>query len=233
MLVPVTLFAAAVSDPLHWLNAVGITQGSPDWVYPAIWRQSICFALCLLWLLGWYHRQRVAFDERQTATPDIPLYKVCQYIARDSNWAASYKARDDDWVGKVDSELQSKLLLGAVCAFGIYRPDHGPTQSAHNIIPRDVFEYAKWKSQDLVSENPPTHFWRDSGRGGGIWANVMLNRAQVETAWPRRSLLKKMTRQSPVERIDGLEYRRIFAEQDKHYKASEAAPTQSYGYDNV
>ena len=51
--------------------------------------------------------------------PNMPLYKVCRYIARDSMWASRYAGSDYEWITNLDRELQSKLSLGRISAFAI------------------------------------------------------------------------------------------------------------------
>lgn len=103
MAVAAALFAAAIGDPLHWLRAVGVVTSPFEWIISPAWRQALFAALGLAWLFWWYHKQRVAFDDRQPSIPDTPLHKAARYISRDSVWAVAQKPEDDaDWPLLVD-----------------------------------------------------------------------------------------------------------------------------------
>ena len=217
MLVPIALFAAAISDPLHWLNALGITTGNPDWIYPPIWRQSVCFTVCLLWLLVWYHRQRVTFEDRQQ-DPTMPLYLVCRWIARDSVWAAKYdEARDGEWASRVDVELMGKVMQSRIELFG-KRHECGNPAGPMQPIPMTFKSKAQWDSNKLASQEPPTHMWQ---QGGDLYYNVCLDEKRVKQIWPRKGFMARLRRCSPIERTG--DYSAIFAAQDAYYRDTEPA----------
>ena len=218
MIPAVILFAAAVSDPLHWANALGLSDGNPDWIYPAIWRQSICFGLCLLWLLVWFHRNRIAFGLRQPQEPNMPLYLACRWIARDSVWAEKYDPSiDDDWVRLVDEELMAKVLQGRIDLFGKRHRLGNPTEPMQHVAPAFKGD-AQWNSHNLVSREPPTHMWQ---QGGDSYYNVSLDGSRVRSLWPKRSLLARLRHRSPIERIGGKDYGGVFPAQDSYYREKE------------
>lgn len=220
MIPAVVLFAAAVSDPLHWANALGLSEGNPDWIYPAIWRQSICFGLCLLWLLVWFHRQRIVFRDRQPQEPTMPLFLACRWIARDSVWAEKYDpALDDEWVGQVDEELMAKVLQGRIELFGKRHRHGNPSEPMQHVAPAFKSE-AQWNSHNLVSQEPPTHMWQ---QGGDSYYDIHLDGERVKQLWPKRDLWARLFSRSPIERIGGRNYRGIFPQQDAYYRDKEPA----------
>jgi len=215
--------AAAISDPLHWLKAGGVVSDLWHWDVSQEVRQALFAGCAFAWMFVWYHRQRIEFEENKTPTPNMPLHCVARYIARDSIWAANYPSQNDDrWVIEVDGELMSKLTMGHVYAFGAYRPDNHAGYSPVKDIPFAFLEKAEWNSHHLVTTSPPTHMWRSVTNGGGVYKNVMLDRDQVERAWPKRSWWQKLHKRSPIERINKNtrphSYDAIFEKQDQNYK---------------
>lgn len=220
LFVPAASFAAAIDDPLRWLKGAGLVSGDLDWIFPDYWRQIGLVTFGFVWLFIWYYRQRIAFEDRKPAVPDMPLHEAARHIARDSVWAANYPAQlDDQWITRVDQELMSKLMMGHVRAFGIYKPDGDVSVMGTKEIPLGFFDHAEWYSSHLCTQEPPSHMWRSSQHGGGVYRRVKLNRRQVEDAWPHRSLLQRLRRRSPVERIG---YDATFRQQDEHYRQLEA-----------
>ena len=202
-------------DPLIWLHERGIIPAYFLAHVTDVQRQIVFAVALIILMFVWFHNQRVVFEDKKPATPDMPLHEAARYIARDSVWAASRSpATDDRWVIDVDRELMSKLTMGHVWGFGRYKPDHRPAHNSVDTIPFDFFQTAEWYSYHLVTDDPPTQMWRH-GKGGGIYWNVMLNRQQVEAAWPRRSLVAGLFGRSPVERLG---YAPVFAKQDANYK---------------
>lgn len=55
------LAIAMITDPTKWLVALGV-MNDPHWVLPTGWRQSICFALLMIYLFNWFHRTRIAYE---------------------------------------------------------------------------------------------------------------------------------------------------------------------------
>lgn len=53
----------------------------------------------------------------------------------------------------------------------------------------------------MVTADPPTHMSRN-GNAGGLYRNVMLNRRQVEQAWPRKILWGRLRKKSSAQRPD-------------------------------
>ena len=176
---------------------------SPDyhWTIGPQLRRAIFLVLAFVWMFIWYHRQVIAFEDRQPPEPNMPLHHAALYVARQSKWAANSSASlDGHWITRVDAELISALRAGGLRAFGEYRPDAQNAEQGWREIPREFFDYAEWRSDRLGSDNPPSHMWRSSTRGGGMYLWVRLDRRQVESLWPRRSLWQRLRGKSPVDR---------------------------------
>lgn len=217
---PIAAGVAAISDPLHWLKAVGVVSDDTVWLIPLWARQSILLAFGFIWLLIWYHKQRINFEDGRPPVPDMPLHQVARHIARDSNWAADYKWPDDEWVIRVDRELMSKLLLGHIQAFGSYRPDNHAFAGPEREIELDFLKGAEWHAHDMVSKSPPSTIFRPIMSGGGEFKNVMFDQRQVERVWPKKNFWQRMRGQSPIDRISrsaGNGYDDIFKEQDQNH----------------
>ena len=201
MLVPVILFAAAVSDPLHWLNALGITTGSPDWVYPPIWRQSICFALCLIWLFFWYHRQRIAFEDRQPDRPSMSLPMLIRYLGWKSQWAANRsRSNDDDWIKDILIEIRRALLRKELNGYGICERRHdGLRDKGSSKIPLEFWQEAEFDplaaydvSCEVVVGATAMNF--------PFYSAVRFDPEKVGLVWPSRNLWAAFRKKSPAER---------------------------------
>jgi len=203
--------ASAIADPLDVGKMIGVVEPGTDWAIGDFWMRAIFLAILFGWLFRWYHLTRTRY-ERETPTPNIPLYLACRWIAKHSEWAAKYPAaRDDEWITAVDKELMSKLLMGQIHFFGERRRSQKPREPMQYVTPADA-GILQWDSSKLASEEPPTHGWTSNGV---TYYDLHLDKAQVERIWPRRSLLARITRQSPVERIEG--YQELFAKQDQSY----------------
>jgi len=209
------LAGLAFFDPIKALQDLGLMSSAWVWDIGPEQRRAILLALMFVWMLGWYHRKRIAFEDRQPVTGDMPLHLVARYIARDSKWAADYAWPDDDWVTHLNQELMSKLRRGQVQALGRMNG------RAEEDISRDFLRDAEWHSFALIlGEHPPDKLYRLSRHGGGTYENVMFNRHQVERTWPKRSFHHRLKGKSPIDRInrsgeDG--YSAIFAKQDRAY----------------
>lgn len=226
--VPFAAFAAAIEDPFRWLVQAGIVTAESTWIVSVQWRQFGLLVFAFVWLAVWYHRQLTRFEDEQPPRPDMPLHEVVQYIAKDSEWAARFPANlDDKWVIRTDRELMSQLMMGHIQAFGRLKKDRQPMENGLSVIPPGFFNEAQWHSGHMVTSDPPTHMWRSTSAGGGVYINVMLNRRQVEIAWPRRSPLRMLAGRSPIDRYNRAgrlsgqtrTYKTIFAEQNANHAA--------------
>ena len=201
------------------------------WVITPDERRLIFLALAFLWMFVWYVRVRSKYDNAKLPAPDMPLHEAARYLARDSGWAARYPCKlDDDWITRVNQELMSKLNMKHVYAFGIYKADGKASESGAKEIPFEFFPHAKWYSCHLCTDDPPSHMWRDSEHGGGVFRRVKLNKGQVEKAWPRRSAWQRFRRKSPVERIN---YDEIFRNQDESYQRLENGDSHLNVFDEM
>ena len=213
---PFAAFAAAIQDPFRWLVQAGFMTAEPAWLVSAEWRQFGLLVFASVWLLVWYHRQRIRFEESQPPTPNMPLYRVVRYVGEQSEWAAKQEARHDEkWIERVDPEVQTKLINGEIAAFGIFRPYLKPSGRGHAKIKPEFWENADWHSSHMVLADPPTHIWHSSSHGGGIYTDVKLDSRQVERAWPKMSFWDRVRGKSPVARSGG--YREIWKKQDERY----------------
>jgi len=165
----------------------------------------------------------------------MPLYRAVRWLAQESEWAARYPAASDHkWVMRADSELQSALSTGSLLAWGYYKADGVVADAGPSLIPQDFWRRANWNSHHMVGPEPPTHIWRNSVDGGGVYRRVVLDSAAVKALWPRRSRWAALRRRSPVDRLskaarrngnDG--YEAIWREQDAYYRHMEG--TEPYG----
>lgn len=190
---------------------------------PETWFIFIFFIL--LWLSVFiYSQNRISKESVETVlVPDLPLHMVFRYLAQESKWASDLSPQhDDQWIIRTDRELVSALHLGRVIAFGEYWPHGENPQRHYSRIPPDFFMHAQWDSSKVVTDNVPCHFWRDNRHGGGLYNYVKFNRSQIEKVWPRRSLIDKIRKNSPVDRwiksTDGLA-KRVLVDQDRIYRA--------------
>ena len=226
--VAIAAAAAAVTDPLKWLQAFGLMTDQ-QWIIEPWARQAIFAGIAFLWMFIWYHRQRVAFEERQPAKADMPLHRALHYLAKDSRWAASYHYEDNDWPSKVGDEFMSKFRQGQLQTWGKHKTPMQARDRVEDSIPASFAKGAMARWDLLVTSVPPHHFFKPGQPGEGSWSNVRLCRAQVEAVWPSRSFLSKLLRRSPVERIDRYPvrfwlggYRNKWAQQNRFYRDLEA-----------
>lgn len=224
MIPAVILFAAAVSDPLHWLAALGIAD-SPDWVYPAVWRQSVCFALCMLYIGWWFHNKRLALDATAPVRPNMPLHHALRYIAHNSRWAMTYNDPEPgDWALLLRQPFMTALANGHVQVFGRRKNPNEYTADATTLIPINELGNVEWDYHLLFGKEPPMEF---RVGGGVVYKRVMLNRSQVEREWPKRPLWHRWFRSSPIDRLNSQAkanghdtYDQICKVQDKAYGAT-------------
>ena len=179
-----------VTAPVFWIIAVVIV---------AAW-------LCLTVLTRPKHPDRGRFHPEA----NMPLYRACRWIARDSVWAAKYRGSDDDWPRKVADELLSKWHLGCFEMMG-HESATGPLGN----IPPAMKQNSQFQAHKLSTDEPPVIIWGSpNGLTDRCFYDVKLDYRDVRQTWPKRSLLSKLRRKSPVERID---YADLFRRQDEWY----------------
>lgn len=212
----IILAAAAISDPLQWPKAFGLMSGVYTWPMEVWERQLLFAALAFLWLFVWFHQKRVAFEDRRPPDPNMPLHHVLRWIARDSVWASKYRWPEEEWVQRVAAELLSKWYLGRFEMMGVERS--GPS-GAINYLPPAMKGSTEFEVHKLCTSEPPFHMWSLEAKGSdGMprrFFQVRLDRREVTEVWPRRSLLNRLRRNSPVERTG--DYKEIFRQQDEWY----------------
>ena len=147
----------------------------------------------------------------------MPLHQVCRYVARDSIWAANFPpTKDQNWVSEVYREILSKWQFGRFEMMGNHENFDGITQVVVPAMKGSTEFNAHW----LVSDEPPTHVWshkhRTSEGQTTVYYRVHMDRKYIERTWPKRSLLSRILRRSPIERIGG--YKDIFQKQDAYYR---------------
>ena len=190
---------------------------------PSTW--LVLAAVFITWLVAliWSGHKLANVKAEFEVVPDTPLHMAIRYLARDSLWAADFPPTDDGkWIIRADRELISALRLGRISAFGEHWPERATRQTHLNQIPKDFFDYAQWHSDRLVTENAPSHMWRNSEHGGGQYLYVRFSLAELQRAWPRRSLWQKMQRKSPFERwlkSSGGLGKKVIEDQDAIYAA--------------
>jgi len=155
----------------------------------------------------------------------VPLYKVVQWIAKNSIWAENYSGEDDAWVIALTDELQTSLSLGEVESVGYLRVqdylDGGLTE-----IAKEEWKSPQWDTSSFSLPIPIVSIRRarygEQQTGG--YLDVRLNEKQVKEKWPRRSFKARLFKQSPIERIeksipknDGGGYKALFRQQDENY----------------
>lgn len=165
-------------------------------------------------------------------TECMPLYRAFRWLVQDSKWAATYRPGDDDqWVSRGNREIQSALSMGRLRSWGFHKPHMQPADHGISEIPADFWRKAQWNSHRIVTDEPPTHIWRNGVDGGGQYRRVVLDGAAVRAAWSRRSFWEEWKGKSPVERLsrrhsDG-GYAAIWQRQDDYYRKLERS--EPYG----
>lgn len=210
---------AAVSfvDPVEHLKAMGLISEQWYWVIGTELRRAMFLVLAFLWMLVWYHRQRIAFEVTRPLEPDLPLHEACRWIARDSVWAEKFDPQYDmHWVELVAKELLGKVSQGRVEIFG--EPwRHWGNPEAIQPVPEVAKRSLRWEPEKLATACPPTHIW-SAEPSSAIFHKVMLNRSQVRTTWPRKNLWARLWGVSPIERLGGRDYGGKFSAQDREYR---------------
>lgn len=207
--------AAAITDPLDAAKMIGLVDPETQWVLGELAMRYLFLAAAVTWAFVWYHGVNKRM-ERTAPDPNMPLHLALRWIARDSVWASKYHWPDDEWVERVAAELFSKWHLGRFEMLGVERT--GPS-GALNYLPPAMKGASEFEAHKLSTSEPPTHIWSLESKGNdGLprrFFQVRLDRRQVMEVWPRRSLLDKLRRNSPVERIG--DYTEIFRQQDEWY----------------
>ena len=173
-------------------------------------------ACCAMYALAAY----LWWTGRQTARPQssnewVPLYKAIQWIARDSVWAASYAEADDEWAERAQRVLVSALSMGQIGSTGIKKVV-GYTNAGLTEIPKEEWQRAELITKNLSFEIPVAEMRlpRYTEQDPGMYVDPRVDRNAMRRLWPRRSLLARWRRNSPVERLDLVS---LFEKQDQWY----------------
>jgi hypothetical protein len=208
---------AAVTDPLSIAKMLGLVDPNMHWILGETAMRMLFLAFAVVWAFAWYHDVQTKL-ERGAREPDMPLHCVLRWIARDSIWASKYVWPDDQWLLRVKDEFLSKWQLGRIEMMGIDRGGVG----GFNYLPPALKGSAHIDIAMLVGKFPPTHIWSEEVRTKDgmprCFDQVKLNRREVMQVWPKRRLIDRVRRNSPVERTG--DYGEIFRQQD-HWYASE------------
>lgn len=208
------LTLAAVSDPLGWIHGLGFMT-DVTWTIEPWLRQSLFAAAAFGWMWWWYLGVRRKMERGHKA--DMPLHEACRWIARDSVWAAKYRWSDSEWISRVAAEVLSKWQAGHLEIVGI----PGKSKGAHIYLPPAMKGESEFEAHKLCSDEPPwfivssTHLTPQGRSSMFFWP--ALDRDDVMRVWPRRSIIHRLRRRSPVERIDADGYAERFRKQDKWY----------------
>ena len=145
----------------------------------------------------------------------VPFYKAIQWIARDSVWAASYAEKDDEWPERAQRLLVSALSMGQIGSTGIKKVV-GYTDAGLTEIPKEEWQRAGLITKNLSFEIPVAEMRlpRYTEQDPGMYVDPRVDRNAMRRLWPRRSLLARWRRNSPVERLD---LGSLFEKQDQWY----------------
>ena len=190
----------------------GAVDPETQWILGEAAMRGIFLAVAFGWMFWWFHSQRERYEENHPE-PNMPFYQACRWIALHSTWAENYNSvHDDNWVANVDDEIMAKIATGRIQLFGKGARNKVINAGAMQPIPDDFTPTAQWESSKLVSDQPPVHMWQSPADGGRVFYNIMVDKRQIQRVWPKRSLLAKILRRSPLERIGN--YKPIFEAQD-------------------
>lgn len=178
-----------------------MTTTEPEWIFSPEWRQALFLALGLVWLLVWYHRQRVAFEDKQPDNPTMSFPALIRYVGHKSLWAARrQKEKDGDWIKDIFSEIRRALVMEELSGYGICerRPD-GSRDLGPSKIPVSFWQNADFDpdaayriSHEDIAEQTKLNF--------AVYSSVRFDPEKVKRVWPRRGPLSAGLRRSPAER---------------------------------
>ena len=221
----ITLAAISFVDPLDALKGLGMNLGY-HWTITPDQRRALFLALAFAWMFVWYYRNRVRYEASKPSEPTIPLYLACRWIARDSVWAARLNpANDDHWAAMVDEAIMAKVMQGRIELFGKRRRNGAAVAEPMQHVAPAFKSEAQWDCSNLVTDNPPTHMWQ---AGGDVYLDVHLDFERVKAVWPRKRVLDRLLKRSPIERIGGWDYGGKFEKQDANYKKMTIRPLSGY-----
>lgn len=214
---------AAITDPLGIAKVIGAVPESTHWIIGETGMRAVFLAFAVAWAFVWFHGVQKEMERGQREA-NMPLHQALRWIARDSVWASKYRWPDDQWVVRVQAEFLSKWQLGRFEMIGQDRRGN----SGLTYLPPALKGSAEFHGHMLTGAEPPTHIWSKEVRTpDGLptcFYEVKVDRREIAQVWPRRSLLARLLRKSPVERIDAEGYREIFRKQDVWYSKNYSLP---------
>jgi hypothetical protein len=193
------LALALVADPVDLLTRLHLLPAGYTLPISAVQFQALLAFLLLASLLGWFHRQRVAFELVRPADPKVMFTDALRYLASRSRWAAK-DSRDDDWVTRQHREVLDALSIGRVTAFGRRYSPNAEREFALSPIPAEFWRTAHLGVFEIMNERSTQQTVHSVKPGGPAYTEIFFDRGQLRQVWPPRSCWAALTRRSPAER---------------------------------
>jgi hypothetical protein len=194
------LGVAFVINPVRFLQFIGWVPTTYAFPIKPQQFQMLLGVVVLAAMLIWFHRQRMAFVERQAPHPTVPLYEALRYISRDSVWASRQepdRREDEKWAIRHREEVLRQLTLGRLRTWG--RQIAGERRHGLSEIGTAFWGRADhFEPFSIMMDNSTEHTVHTVT--GSAFSNIRFLRTELEYVWPRRPFWDALLRRSPVER---------------------------------
>ena len=127
----------------------------------------------------------------------VPLYLAMEWLGLRSTWASRYKNDPNDWMVEAERELRDHAAQGLITAWGTHQQGFARSDYAPSAIPKRAWASGKTWYSDWTSPEPPTSL---DIYGEERYRDVRFSQAELQSAWPRRSLFSRLAGRSPIER---------------------------------